>query len=85
MENTSIRSTPCPECGAEMVWTQNAWNADNTSAVAAYRCLRGHVLDPSTTRQCPGCGLHDTALVGTVSGRQDFTCARCGQSFTFPR
>jgi endogenous inhibitor of DNA gyrase (YacG/DUF329 family) len=86
MENTIIRSTPCPDCGAEMVWTQNAWRADGVdTASAAYRCFQGHVLNPSTTRQCPGCGVHDTRLVGNASGRQDFFCERCGQSFTFPR
>jgi predicted RNA-binding Zn-ribbon protein involved in translation (DUF1610 family) len=86
MENTIIRSTFCPDCGAEMMWTQNAWHADNEGETgAAYRCLRGHVLDPSTTRQCPACGVHDTTLISTTSGRQDFRCARCGQAFTFPR
>jgi predicted RNA-binding Zn-ribbon protein involved in translation (DUF1610 family) len=82
MENTIVRSVNCPECGAELVWSQNAWSADHTSA--AYRCLNGHVLDPSTTRQCPACGVHDTALLKTASGVQHFRCARCGNSFTFP-
>lgn len=86
MENTIIRSEPCPDCGAEMMWTQNAWHPERDGqADAAYRCLNGHVLDPSTTRQCPACGVHDTTLVKSASGRQDFRCARCGQSFTFPR
>src|SRR5688572_8062997 len=86
MENTIIRSTPCPDCGAEMLWTQNAWRADSdVEARAAYRCPQGHLLDPSTTRQCPACGVHDTTMVRSAGGRQDFCCARCGQSFTFPR
>ena len=83
MENTIVRSAPCPDCGAELVWTQNAWLVGD-EATAAYRCLNGHVIDPSTTRQCPGCGIHDTTLLKNASGRQHFRCARCGQSFTFP-
>ena len=83
MENTIVRSTPCPDCGAELVWSQNAWPpAGETSA--AYRCLNGHVVDPSTTRQCPACGVHDTMLLKSVAGVQHFRCARCGQLFTFP-
>jgi len=37
------------------------------------------------TRQCPACGIHDTTLLSSADGRQDFRCARCGQAFTFPR
>jgi predicted RNA-binding Zn-ribbon protein involved in translation (DUF1610 family) len=84
MDNTILRSAPCPDCGAEMLWTQNAWPVD-AEAGPAYRCLNGHVLDPSMTRQCPACGVHDTTLMETDTDRQDFRCARCGQSFTFPR
>lgn len=84
MENTILRSAPCPDCGAELLWTQNAWPPDGETS-AAYRCLNGHVLDPSTTRQCPACGVHDTTLVTSTTNQQDFRCARCGQSFTFPR
>ena len=84
MENTIIRSEPCPDCGSEMIWTQNAWHADAGDS-AAYRCLNGHVLDPTTTRQCPACGVHDTAIIGTDGPRQHFLCGRCGESFTFPR
>jgi hypothetical protein len=51
MENTLIRSEPCPQCGEEMLWTQNAWRS-NDVASAAYQCVNGHVLDPDTTRQC---------------------------------
>jgi endogenous inhibitor of DNA gyrase (YacG/DUF329 family) len=83
--NTIVRTAPCPECGAEMLWTQNAWPQEGEEASAAYRCLSGHMLDPSTTRQCPACGVHDTVLVGNSEDRQDFHCARCGHSFTFPR
>ncbi len=84
MENTLIRSEPCPDCNLEMLWTQNAWPAGDT-ADAAYRCLNGHLLDPSTTRQCPNCGVHDTRLVHEVEGRQNYRCARCATAFTIPR
>ena len=57
-----------------MLWTQNAWQAAD-EASAAFRCLNGHVLDPSTTRQCPACGVHDTALLGAAGGRQQFQCS----------
>jgi predicted RNA-binding Zn-ribbon protein involved in translation (DUF1610 family) len=86
MENTLIRSEPCGNCGADMLWTQNAWKAEGTgTSNAAYRCLNGHVLDPSTTRQCPVCGVHDTRVVEEVDGRQEFRCARCGHAFGVPR
>jgi endogenous inhibitor of DNA gyrase (YacG/DUF329 family) len=86
MKNTLMRSAPCPHCGAQTVWTQNASHAGSGEAAsAAYRCVNGHVLDSSTTRQCPTCGVHDTTLLGSADGRQDFRCARCGQAFTFPR
>ena len=84
MENLLIRSEPCGECGAEMLWTQNAWTADGMTH-AAYRCLNGHVVDPSLSRQCPACGVHDTVMLGAVEGRQQFRCARCGEAFTLPR
>ena len=86
MENTIKRTAPCPECGAESIWTQNAWRDEMGGEVgAAYRCLNGHVLDPSTTRQCPACGVHDTTLMASSGGRQEFRCERCGEAFTFPR
>jgi DNA-directed RNA polymerase subunit RPC12/RpoP len=84
MENTLIRSEPCPECGAELVWTQNAWPSGETTD-AAYRCHNGHVLDPATTRQCPECGVHDTRLVDESDGRENYRCARCSAGFTIPR
>ncbi len=84
MANTLVRSQPCLECGSEMLWTQNAWNTGETGQ-AAYRCGNGHVLDPTQTRQCPSCGLHDTVLLGDTGGRQQFRCARCGEAFAFPR
>lgn len=83
MENTLVRSSPCPECGAEMLWTQNAWKTGDTGR-AAYRCLTGHVTDPSTTRQCPACGIHDTVLVGGEDGRTRSRCARCHALFDGP-
>lgn len=83
MENTLVRSSPCSECGAEMLWTQNAWKTGDTGR-AAYRCLGGHVVDPSTTRQCPACGIHDTALAGDEDGRAQARCARCHAVFDVP-
>ena len=75
------RSRPCPKCGAEVIWTQNAWKAGEASGAAAYTCAAGHVIDPSETRQCPKCGVHDTVLLSGVEGRQQFRCAQCGESF----
>jgi len=83
-ENTLIRSEACPECGGEMLWTQNAWRAGDTAG-AAYRCANGHVIDPALTRQCPGCGVHDTTRVGTSNGKEQFRCLRCGKAFEVPR
>ena len=84
MENTIVRSSPCSECGSEMLWTQNAWKTGDTGQ-AAYHCQNGHVLDPSLTRQCPVCGLHDTVLLDDRDGRQQFRCARCRKAFEVPR
>lgn len=81
MENTLIRSEPCPECGEPMLWTQNAWPADAHSE-AAYRCVAGHVVDPVLTKQCPTCGIHDTVIVGPAAGSpQTHRCYRCGNAF----
>ena len=80
MENTLIRSAPCPECSFEMLWTQNAWSVGDSS-VAAYRCVNGHVLDPATTRQCPACGIHDTEMIGSAEDSDQFRCQRCGKVF----
>jgi len=89
MENLLIRSQPCPDCGSEMLWTQNAWKTGETgetgeTGVAAYRCLNGHVVNPAHTKQCPSCGVHDTVLLGESDGHQQFKCARCGKAFAFP-
>ena len=84
MENTLIRSAPCPDCGSQMIWTQNAWRVGK-SADAAYRCVNGHVLDPASTRQCPACGVHDTEVVGQALHAQPFRCVRCGHAFVYPR
>ena len=84
MENTLIRSEKCPECESDMLWTQNAWPVE-LKTEAAYRCLRGHVLDPSTTRQCPNCGVHDTERLTGDDGRERFRCFRCATAFEYPR
>ena len=84
LDNTLIRSVPCPTCGAQMLWTQNAWRVGDTSN-AAYQCLNGHVVDPDTTRQCPQCGVHDTTAVDDADGRQQCKCLRCDTAFQVPR
>jgi DNA-directed RNA polymerase subunit RPC12/RpoP len=84
MENTLVRTGPCIECGGKMLWTQNAWPPEHETD-AAYRCSNGHVLDPALTRQCPNCGIHDTHPVADAGAGLQFTCARCGTPFTFPR
>ena len=78
------RSQPCPQCSADVVWTQNAWKVGDTSS-AAYTCAVGHVIDPSETRQCPKCGVHDTVLLSDVDGRQEFRCAQCDALFAHPK
>jgi hypothetical protein len=81
-DNTLIRSQPCVECDEVMLWTQAAWKAaddEHGTARAAYRCLRGHVLDPATTPQCPACGIHDTVPSGR---RGEFICQRCAETFS---
>lgn len=83
-ENTLIRSEPCPTCGGQMLWTQNACDVGDASA-AVYVCASGHVIDPTLTRQCPNCGLHDTTLLETSNGRQQYRCLRCGTAFQVPR
>jgi len=82
--NALIRSEPCRECGAEMLWTQNAWRAGDTVG-AAYRCANGHVIDPALTRQCPTCGLHDTTRIGVSDGTEQYRCLRCDTVFESPR
>jgi ribosomal protein S27AE len=84
MESALIRSSPCSECGSELLWTQNAWKT-REAGLAAYRCRNGHVVDPSLTRQCPACGIHDTVLLADHDGHQQFRCAQCGRTFEFPR
>ena len=84
MENTMTRSVPCAECGGEMLWTQNAWKVGDVGQ-AAYCCQKGHAVDPSGTRQCPACGIHDTTLLTDQDGRQQFRCTRCGETFEWPR
>ena len=75
--NSLLRSEPCPECGEEMLWTQNAW-VQGESRAAAYRCVSGHVVDPQETRQCPLCGVHDTRK---VEQEAVFMCNQCGNRF----
>ena len=84
MTSPMVRSTPCVECGAELLWTQNAWKVGDTGQ-AAYCCENGHVVDPALTRQCPVCGIHDTVLLDDTDGRQQFRCAVCRQAFEWPR
>ena len=84
MDNTLIRSEACADCGADMLWTQNAWPLDEHTA-AAYRCPNGHVIDPTLTRQCPHCGVHDTQRLAEADGRARFRCFRCRVEFEFPR
>ena len=79
-ENTLVRGDPCPTCGAVMLWTQSVWTdagAGALAARAAYRCVNGHLIDPSETPQCPACGIPDTGRTGP--GR--YRCRRC--DFTF--
>ena len=84
MTNALMRSEPCPECGAEMLWTQNAWQSGG-GVGAAYRCANGHVLDPALTRQCPNCGMHDTLRIGVSDNKQQCRCLRCDHAFEAPR
>jgi predicted RNA-binding Zn-ribbon protein involved in translation (DUF1610 family) len=64
-----------------MLWTQNTW-AHGDSRGAAYRCLNGHMLDPSTTRECPTCGVHDTRLEeSSDDGHAMHVCNACGARF----
>ena len=77
--NVLLRIEPCTECGAMVLWTQNAW-AHGDSRAAAYQCLNGHVVDPHTTHQCPKCGLHDTHPI-TSPEDGAFACNRCGNRF----
>jgi len=82
--NTLVRSVPCRECGADVLWTQNAWRA-NGHASAAYVCVNGHAIDPDQTRQCPMCGVHDTEIDGESPDRRQHHCLRCGRHFEVPR
>jgi hypothetical protein len=84
MENTLVRSLRCPECDGEMMWAQNVW-VTGDSKYAAYRCQNEHVIDPSLTPQCPGCGIHDTVLVSDEDGIKHFRCTRCPEAFQLPR
>ena len=84
MSTGLTRSQPCPECGADVIWTQDAWKAGDTRS-AAYICEAGHAIDPAQTRQCPKCGVHDTVLLSERDGRQEFRCAQCGEAFVYPR
>ena len=84
MTNILIRSEPCPQCGAEMLWTQNAWHSGDAVG-AAYRCLNGHVIDPALTRQCPNCGVHDTIATGMSDRAQQYRCMRCDNAFAVAR
>jgi hypothetical protein len=84
MENTLVRSSRCVECDGDLQWTQNAWKTGETGQ-AAYRCQNGHVVDPSLTRQCPACGIHDTVLSADEGGHKEYRCTRCAERFRVPR
>ena len=84
MKNVMSRSSPCVECGGELIWTQNVWKVGE-AAHAAYTCPNGHVVDPALTRQCPACGIHDTVLLQDNDGVQQFRCAACREAFAWPR
>ena len=82
--NTLRRTDPCPECGAMMLWTQNAW-AEGDHRAAAYRCLNGHVTDPASTRECSTCGVHDTRPVSPAEPEgHTHICNQCGARFSVP-
>jgi hypothetical protein len=72
------------QCGAEMFWTQNAWRSGD-EARGVYRCSKGHLIDPTLTRQCPNCGLHDTTRIDALDGKERYQCFRCGNAFDVPR
>jgi hypothetical protein len=85
LTNTLIRSEPCRDCGAEVLWTQNAWQVDGRVG-AAYRCTNGHVIDPALTRQCPDCGVHDTVRIAVLEdNKQQCRCLRCDKTFEAPQ
>lgn len=84
MDTSLVRTQRCDQCGEIMLWSQNAWVSGGAHA-AAYQCPNGHAVDPALTRQCPKCGVHDTALIEAQPGRQQFKCHRCGEAFENPR
>ena len=84
MENSLVRSSRCPECDGDLLWTQNAWKTGETGQ-AAYSCQNGHVVDPCLTPQCPACGIHDTVLSADEGGHKEYRCTRCAESFLLPR
>jgi predicted RNA-binding Zn-ribbon protein involved in translation (DUF1610 family) len=83
--NSLRRSSPCPDCGSMMLWTQNAW-ASGDNRAGAYRCMNGHVLDPQLTRECPSCGVHDTSVIeGSPADQVEHLCHACGARFAPPQ
>ena len=76
--------SPARSAGPMSSGPRNAWKVGDTSS-AEYTCAAGHVIDPSETRQCPKCGVHDTVLLSDVDGRQEFRCAQCGELFAHPK
>jgi hypothetical protein len=66
-DNTLVRSQPCPECGAMMLWTQSVWPHGSTGMKgAAYRCLNG---PPARSR-------HDSAVPALRCSRHEDDRAR---------
>jgi predicted RNA-binding Zn-ribbon protein involved in translation (DUF1610 family) len=78
--NTLLRTQPCAKCGAQMLWTQNAWGQGEHRS-AAYQCANGHVDDPTTTRECPVCGVHDTRTLESTAEQETHACNACGERF----
>ena len=74
MNNTLIRSEPCPECGADMLWTQNAWRSGDTAS-AAYQCAHGHVIDPGLSAPIVDCTTRHASVCQTANNSTDVCAA----------
>ena len=56
--NVLLRTEPCTECGGICCGPRTRGRRETTARPVSLP--NGHVLDPGATRQCPGCGSHDT-------------------------